>query len=293
MNELLMNELLLTDGLTPRAVNGMTDEIFDDTTDADDKTDADATDEQSATESTIGPTEPVLVADGVSKAFGDVEVLRDLSLSVASGSATAIIGPNGAGKSTLLRTLAGVIPPTEGHVSYRGPEARREIGYLPQQPAFRSGFTARETLAFYTAFVGGEPDALLDSVGLEAAGDRRVEALSGGMRRLLGIAQATVGDPPVIVLDEPSSGLDPGMGRRMFEVVADLAAGGTAVLYSSHDLAQVERVADRVVVVDRGRVVDDGPPERLCRRHDAESLQDLFDALVADRSGSVAVSGVS
>lgn len=155
------------------------------------------------------PDETVAALSDVTRTYGGVPVLDSVSLTVEPG-LTAVIGPNGSGKSTLLGVLVGATAPTAGEVRHPGATGPKPIGYLPQRVPFREGFTARETLAFYARLVGDDPDAALDRVGLGDAGDRRVEALSGGMRRLLGIAQAVLGDPSLVVLDEPASGLDPG-----------------------------------------------------------------------------------
>lgn len=237
----------------------------------------------------------VLVATDVGHSFGNRQVLSDVTMSVNRGRVTAIIGANGSGKTTLLRILAGVLTQTTGTVDYRGPaaESGREIGYMPQQPEFRSGFTARETLEFYTALADGDPERLLERVGLGGAGDRRVEALSGGMRRLLGIAQATVGDPPVVILDEPGSGLDPGMRRRAFEVVRDLAEAGKTVLLSSHDMLFTEQFADSVLVLDSGQIVVDGTPVTLREEFGAESLQEAFEAAVPRETDTIEAGGES
>jgi len=229
--------------------------------------------------------EAVLVADGVSHAYGDVSVLEEVSVSLYAGEVVALVGPNGSGKTTLLRVLAGLLTPTAGELSYHGPERDRELGYLPQQPAFRPGFSARETLAFYTSLVGDDPGELLDRVGLGDAGDRNVEALSGGMTRLLGIAQATAGDPPVALFDEPDSGLDPGMRRQTWEVLGERAAAGTAVLLSTHDTLLAERFADRVLVLGDGTLVADGSPGALTEAYNCDSLQSVFETTVAGESG--------
>lgn len=236
-------------------------------------------------------TEPPLEATELDHAYGDVRVLDDASLAVPTGAVTALIGPNGSGKTTLLRALVGLHEPDGGTISYRGPDAVRPIGYLPQRPAFRPGFTTRETISFYAELVGAsdDPDALLDRVGLGEAAEERVETLSGGMTRLLGIAQATVGQPPVIVLDEPASGLDPGTSSHVFETVAELAASGTAVLLSSHELDLVERHTDRVALLDRGRIVQEGPPETLREQLGTDSLRGVYDATVAADPGTVRV----
>jgi ABC-type multidrug transport system ATPase subunit len=236
--------------------------------------------------------ESVLEVDGISKSFGPVEVLSNVSMSVPSGSVVAIIGPNGSGKTTLIRTLIGDIQPSAGRVSYRGPDAARPIGYLPQDPTFRPGFTAAETLAFYSSLIDGtDPDHLLERVGLAAAADRNVEDLSGGMRQLLGIAQATVGEPPLIILDEPASGLDPNMSDSVFETASEMAGSGTTVLLSSHDITLVEETADVVIVLDEGEVAASGTLKALFERHDADSLRDVLRAIVGETEQVAVVGG--
>ncbi len=227
-------------------------------------------------------TETVLSTTGISHRYGKLSVLTDVGIEIPSGAVTAVVGPNGTGKTTLLRILLGQLTPTKGTVSYTGPSVDRPIGYLPQQPSFRPQFTAAETLEFYGSLLGRsvEPTAALARVGLAAAADRRVEALSGGMRRLLGIAQSLVGEPPVVVFDEPASGLDPSMATRTFEILADRAADGTAVVVSSHDLGLVERFVDRVVVVHNGTIAADGSPGDLMAETETDSLWEVYDAVV-------------
>lgn len=230
--------------------------------------------------------ETVVEVRDVSRTFGDLSVLEDVSFSVGAGSVACLVGPNGSGKTTLLRILAGLLSPDDGTVSVTG-EAGRAVGYLAQQPVFRSQFTVRETIAFYGRLVDGETDveAILDRVGLSAVADRRVGALSGGMMRLLGLAQATVGDPPVLVLDEPSSGLDPMMTRRITDVIADLGQDGDAVLLATHDLRSVERIADEVLVLGRGELVASAPPETVLEETGTETLEDALEQLAGDDGG--------
>ena len=236
----------------------------------------------------------VLAADGVTFDYGDVQILRGVTLTVDAGDVTALIGPNGAGKTTLLRTLAGFEAPTDGAVRYRGPTVAREIGYLPQRPAFRPGFTVLETLEFYASLVGerrADARKRLERVGLADAADRGVNALSGGMTRLLGIAQATIGDPPVVILDEPASGLDPGMSTRIYDVAREIAAQDTGVLLTSHDMGLVERTADVVYVLDDGDVVARGHPTELLERLDVDSLRAVYERTVTGDLHSVRVRG--
>ena len=219
--------------------------------------------------------EPVAALSEVTRTYGGVPVLDSVSLAVEPG-VTAVIGPNGSGKSTLLRALVGATEPTAGEVRHPGATGPKPIGYLPQRVPFREGFTARETLAFYARLVGDDPDAALERVGLGDAGDRRVEALSGGMRRLLGIAQAVLGDPSLVALDEPASGLDPGMRERAFRAAAERADADTAVAITSHALDLVDEHADRVVVLDRGGVAAAGPLDDLLDERGVADVSELY-----------------
>lgn len=234
--------------------------------------------------------ETVVDVEGLSHSFGDLDVLGDVSFSVDAGTVACLIGPNGSGKTTLLRLVAGLLDPDAGTVSI-GDGSDRSVGYLAQQPAFRPQFTARETIEFYGSLVEESVDAeeILDQVGLTAVADRRVDALSGGMMRLLGIAQTTVGDPSVLALDEPSSGLDPTMTRQITEVVEELAAADDAVLFATHDLRSVERIADTVLVIDQGELVATGAPDELLAETDTETLEETLETLSRDE-GAIGVS---
>ncbi|SDX75919.1 ABC transporter ATP-binding protein [Halopenitus persicus] len=257
---------------------------------------------------------PLVRVDDVTRTYGGVAVLTDVAFDVRAG-ITAVIGPNGSGKSTLLRALVGDTAPTDGTVRYHGPATARPIGYLPQRASFRGSFTARETLAFYARLLDETPDGYLERVGLSDAADRSVEDLSGGMRRLLGIAQATIGDPPVLVLDEPTSGLDPGMRERIFELAGQYAGtdagvnattdteANAAVVVSTHDLELVDRYADRVLCLRHGAVAASGPLSAVYADHDVDTAADLYRSVVpgassvadpaTDSAESVHVTGVS
>jgi heme ABC exporter ATP-binding subunit CcmA len=259
-------------------------------------------DPQTATRSVQTLETQSLAVSGVSHSFGDLSVLSDVSFGVEAGTVACLVGPNGSGKTTLLRVVAGLLTPDEGTVSVRqndeetasvGSDGERAIGYLAQRPAFRPQFTVAETVSFYASLVGTDTDvdAVLDSVGLSPVADRRIRALSGGMVRLLGIAQTTIGDPPLVVLDEPSSGLDPVMTRHITDVIADLKAGGDAVLLATHDLRSVERIADEVLVLDRGQLVATGPPARLLEETGTETLEDALETLTATDRASVTAGG--
>jgi ABC-type multidrug transport system ATPase subunit len=231
-------------------------------------------------------TRAAVAADGVAFAFGNLGIVEDLTVGLQAGDLSAFVGPNGSGKTTVLELLAGLRAPDAGTVSHRG-DAERSVAYLPQSPRFRSGFTARETVALYADLVSedAEPLAPLERVGLADAADRPVEALSGGMTRLLGLAQALVGDPPVVVLDEPTSGLDPEMADRIFAVIADITADGRAVVVASHDVANVEAHADRVLFLADGGLLLDGTPAAICEETGRETLRTAFFAAVGRDDG--------
>lgn len=238
--------------------------------------------------------ETTLEATDIEQSYGPVSILEGVSLALSAGTVTALVGPNGSGKTTLIRTLVGLEEPAAGAITYRGPDRPRTIGYLPQHPVFRPGQTVRQTLSFYATLVGqSERDAItyLERVGLADAADRDVDALSGGMTRLVGIAQAMIGSPPVVVLDEPASGLDPAMRVHIFDVIGELADFGKTVLLSSHDLALVERTADRVVLLENGEIVTDGPPVDLCEQRGSDSLLDAFGDAISVEAGTVHVQG--
>jgi Cu-processing system ATP-binding protein len=215
-----------------------------------------------------------IVLNGVTKRYGVVGAVRDVSFSLAPG-AVALVGHNGAGKTTLMKMMLGLIRPTQGAVAVLGENpalgqfaARRRLGYLPENVSFNAALTGRETLAFY-ARLKGEPVRqsleLLDKVGLGAAASRRVGTYSKGMRQRLGLAQALIGEPAVLLLDEPTTGLDPALRLSFYDIVRELAARGATVLLSSHALSELEERAERVIIMDRGRMVADGSVDDLRR----------------------------
>jgi ABC-2 type transport system ATP-binding protein len=212
-------------------------------------------------------TTSAITTAGLTKHYPGVAALTDLTLDVPAGSVYGFLGPNGAGKSTTLKILAGLARPTSGDASVAGiPLAagaayRREVGYLAQDPRFYDWMTGRETLRF-VAGMGADPaardaawiDRVLGTVGLADAADRRTRTYSGGMRQRLGIAQALVTRPRVLLLDEPVSALDPLGRREVLDLMASLK-GETTIFYSTHILDDVERVADHVAILDGGRLV--------------------------------------
>ncbi len=217
-------------------------------------------------------TSTVRVTD-ITKEYGRVKVVCGVSFELGEGELVALIGHNGAGKTTLMKLMLGLIRPTSGSIEVLGdnPAAgqfagRRQLGYLPENVSFDAALTGLETQTFY-ARLKREPVAkaleLLYAVGLGAAAGRRVGTYSKGMRQRLGLAQALIGRPRVLLLDEPTTGLDPELRQTLYEVIAHLAAGGTTVLLSSHALTELEERAGRVIIMNRGVKVADGSIERL------------------------------
>jgi len=210
--------------------------------------------------------------EAVSKSFGAVEAVRDVSFSLAEGEIVALVGHNGAGKTTLIKLMLGLIRPTSGRVRVLGgdpaadPAVRARLGYLPENVSFNPALTGRETLAFYAALKRA-PRAqiaeLLDRVGLSAAADRRVRTYSKGMRQRLGLAQALIGAPQVLLLDEPTTGLDPALRRDFYGFLDDLRAGGATILLSSHALSELEGRADHIVIMGQGVKIADGTLDAL------------------------------
>ncbi|NPU10980.1 ABC transporter ATP-binding protein [Bradyrhizobium sp. 83002] len=216
----------------------------------------------------------VHIADVV-KHYGKVEAVKGASFDLAEGEMVALIGHNGAGKTTLMKMMLGLIRPSRGTIAVLGENpaagefsARRRLGYLPENVAFDAALTGRETQAFYSR-LKREPVkdalALLDVVGLGHAVKRRVDTYSKGMRQRLGLAQALIGRPRVLLLDEPTTGLDPELRQTFYDVIQKLAAEGTTVLLSSHALTELEERAGRVIIMNRGLKVADGTLDELRR----------------------------
>jgi len=211
----------------------------------------------------------------VTKRFGKVDAVRAASFDLQQGETVALVGHNGAGKTTLIKLMLGLIRPTSGSIEVLGDDpaagqfaARRQLGFLPENVAFNPGLTGRETLAFYARLKRQPALAvapLLDRVGLTVAADRRVGTYSKGMRQRLGLAQALLGEPRVLLLDEPTTGLDPALRQSFYDTVEELRGRGATVLLSSHALTELEERAGRVIIMNRGIKVADGSLGELRR----------------------------
>jgi ABC-2 type transport system ATP-binding protein len=226
-----------------------------------------------------------ITVDGLTKRFGAVAAVDDLSFEISGASVTGFLGPNGAGKTTTLRMLLGLVTPDRGRARIERrryadlDEPARVVGALLEASSFHPGRSARNHLRVVARAAGlpdRRADAVLEEVGLADAGRRRVGGFSLGMRQRLGLATALLGEPEVLVLDEPTNGLDPAGVRWLRVLLRRLAAEGRTVLVSSHLLAEVAQTVDRVVVIDRGRLVAQGSVDDLVQKGDGESLEDAF-----------------
>lgn len=215
-----------------------------------------------------------------------------LTLRIDSGQVYGLIGPNGSGKSTTIKILLGLLQPSAGTCSVFGissdrVEARRDVGYLPESPYFYRHLTGRELVRFFAQMCGlagpGLParvGEVLEVVGMTEAADRRVGTYSKGMLQRIGLAQALVHDPRLLILDEPTAGVDPVGSAAIAELILRLKAQGKTVLITSHLLGQIEDICDRVAILDRGRLILEGAVDELVGRKDRQSL--VIEALPPD-----------
>lgn len=230
----------------------------------------------------------MIVLDRLTRKFGPLTAVDAVSLDVGGGEVLGFLGPNGAGKTTTMRMIAGYLEPTEGRVSVCGfdlakapIEAKRRIGYLPEGAPLYGDMTARRFLAFAAevrGFDGAERQRRIDRVvamvTLEDVLDRPIETLSKGFKRRVGLAQALIHDPPVLVLDEPTDGLDPNQKHQVRTLIRSMARD-KAIVISTHILEEVEAVCTRAVIIAEGRLVADGTAEALLHRlpeHDSVVL---------------------
>jgi len=213
---------------------------------------------------------------GVTKRYGCQRALSDVSLTVEQGECLALLGHNGAGKTTAMKLALGLSQPSEGRVRVLGADPSDSkargigqlVGFLPENIAFYDAMTGREALAFY-ARLKREPvnqnEELLERVGLSTAADKRIKTYSKGMRQRLGLAQALLGDPRLLLLDEPTTGLDPLFRLRFYELIHELTQRGQTVVLSSHALTEIEKRIDRVAIIQSGRLVAYGSLAELSR----------------------------
>ena len=227
---------------------------------------------------------------GVTKSFGPKDALRDISFSIPSGQICGLLGPNGAGKTTLFRLLMGILKATKGTLLVDGldafedrVEAKRRIGFLPDEPVFYSYLSGQETLELSAAMHGLDVGATMDRMAPVIARLRLTDDLgnyaedySRGMKKKLGLVLAMLHRPRLLVLDEPTNGLDVESTHLFYELIAEQASQGTTILFSTHLMDHVERLCSHVVVINEGLVVAAGPLDKLRAAHAQASLEEMF-----------------
>ncbi len=234
-----------------------------------------------------------------------VVAVRDLSLTVEPGQVYGLLGPNGSGKSTTMKIVLGLVPPTTGHTEIFGRdstrvESREEVGFLPENPYFYKYLTGQETLRFYGKLCGLRGNVLKDRtkdllklVGLENAADRRLGGYSKGMLQRIGLAQALIQEPRLLVLDEPTAGVDPAGSREIRDLILDFKSRGITVLLCSHLLGQVQEICDRIGILHRGQLVREGRLEELISIENQTQIivENASPELLAKLEGDIANSG--
>ena len=228
-------------------------------------------------------------ARGLTKHFGDLVAVDGIDFDVAKGEAFGFLGPNGAGKSSTMRMIGCVSPPTAGTLSILGLDPIRDgatirarLGVVPQQDTLDFELTVRENVVIYGRYFGlsrrelrARADSLLEFVQLDERADSKVEPLSGGMKRRLTIARSLVNDPDVLLLDEPTTGLDPQARHAVWDRLFRLKRQGVTLVLTTHYMDEAEQLCDRLVVMDKGRIAAEGSPLELIRRYSTREVVEL------------------
>jgi lipooligosaccharide transport system ATP-binding protein len=234
--------------------------------------------------------EPAMVqAKALLKKFGEFEAVRGIDVEVRRGEAFGFLGPNGAGKSSTMRMIASVSPRTDGDLrvlgidpNIEGPKIRARLGVVPQQDNLDNELTVRQNLQVYGRYFGlsrahvrRKAVELMEFAQLTDRADAEVEPLSGGMKRRLTIARSLVNDPELLLLDEPTTGLDPQARHLLWDRLFRLKANGVTLIITTHYMDEAEQLCDRLVVMDNGRIVAEGSPAELIRRHSTREVLEL------------------
>jgi len=234
--------------------------------------------------------EPAMVqAKALVKRFGDFEAVRGIDVEVRPGEAFGFLGPNGAGKSSTMRMIASVSPRSDGDLrvlgmdpDVEGPKIRARLGVVPQQDNLDTELTVRQNLQIYGRYFGlsrshvrSKAEELMEFAQLTDRADAEVDSLSGGMKRRLTIARSLVNDPELLLLDEPTTGLDPQARHLLWDRLFRLKAGGTTLIITTHYMDEAEQLCDRLVVMDNGRIAAEGSPAELISRYSTREVVEL------------------
>ncbi|WP_438491537.1 ABC transporter ATP-binding protein [Paenibacillus sp. IHBB 3054] len=223
----------------------------------------------------------LIEAKGIHKQFRNREVVKGIDLEIRQGEVLALIGTNGAGKSTTLAMLLGILQPDSGEITRWRDDYRAHLGVQLQSTPFFEGYTAEENLALFAALYHVKLSKAqirnkLEECNLADAGKTPAARLSGGQQKRLAIAVTAIHNPDLIVLDEPAAGLDPRARQEIRRMIERLAGNKVTVLFSSHDMEEVSRIADRLILMDNGQIIAEGQPEDLLQQYHAEKLEDLY-----------------
>ena len=228
-----------------------------------------------------------LMVRDVSKRFGDRVAVDGVSFKVHRGEIYGLLGPNGAGKTTLLSMIAGILEPDSGEISIDGlnaldPKTRGRVGYCPQEPIVYDNLTGLENMMFYAGLhglSGGHVKQrcreLLDQMGLGEYASRKVKTYSGGMKKRLSFAITLIGEPELLLLDEPTTGMDPRIRRSVWESILRLKEEGKTIILATHYMEEADELSDRVAIMDLGKVVAEGSPEDLKNRYGPKAVIDV------------------
>ena len=234
-------------------------------------------------------SEELIVARGLTKKFGDFTAVDGIDFSVYRGESFGLLGPNGAGKSTTMRIIGATSQRTSGEISILGkdpekfgPQIRAHLGVIPQKDNLDEQLTVTENLYIYgryfglsNRFIKGKIDELLEFAQLEEKRDAKVESLSGGMKRRLTIARALVSDPDILMLDEPTTGLDPQARHILWDRLFRLKEKGVTLVITTHFMDEAEQLCERLIVIDRGKIMAEGSPADLIKRYSSKEVLEV------------------
>jgi len=225
---------------------------------------------------------PALAVHGLERRYGAIRAVDGISFEVAAGEVFGLLGPNGAGKTTALESILGLVRPDAGRIEIEGDadlaHVRAKVGAVLQATGLPDKITPREALTVFGAFYPAPLDAqsLLERFGLVEKADAAFDTLSGGQKQRLALALAFAGNPRLLLLDEPTTGLDPQMRREVQDHIAAIRQEGRAVLLATHDMAEAERLCDRIAVIAQGRILAAGAPRELIAASGAATLEDMI-----------------